>query len=84
MICIDYAYMKAADSEKQDDEEMETPDKVLMIVAKDCHTVTYSASALDAKGPTDYAVQWLCGLLRRLGYRRLILQSDGEPSVRVR
>ena len=81
MICIDYAYTKAADSEKQDDEEMETPDKVLMIVAKDCRTGTYSASALDAKGPTDYAVKWLCGLLRRLGYRRLILQSDGEPSV---
>ena len=57
MICIDYAYMKAADSEKQDDDDMATPDKVLMIVAKDCRTGTYSVSSLDAKGPTDYAVK---------------------------
>ena len=29
---------------------------------------------------SEYATAWLVSLLRRLGYRRAILQSDGEPS----
>ena len=29
---------------------------------------------------SEYATSWLVSLLRRLGYRRAILQSDGEPS----
>ena len=30
---------------------------------------------------SEYAASWLVSLLRRLGYRRAILQSDGEPSI---
>ena len=30
---------------------------------------------------SEYATSWLVSLLRRLGYRRVILQSDGEPSI---
>ena len=30
---------------------------------------------------SEYATSWLVSLLRRLGYRRAILQSDGEPSI---
>ena len=30
---------------------------------------------------TECATSWLVSTLRRLGYRRVILQSDGEPSI---
>ena len=30
---------------------------------------------------SEYGTQWLVTLLRRLGYRRAVLQSDGEPSI---
>ena len=30
---------------------------------------------------SEYATSWMVSLLRRHGYRRAILQSDGEPSI---
>ena len=35
----------------------------------------------ERKGVSKYATSCLVSLLRRLGYRRAILQSDGEPSI---
>ncbi len=81
MIWIEYAYAKAADSQRPDENEEEAPVQMLIIVAKDARTGTYSASGWDAEGHRMYPVKWLCCLGRRLGYRRLILQSDGEPSI---
>ena len=30
---------------------------------------------------SEYAASWFVSVLRRLEYRRAILQSDGEPSI---
>ena len=38
-------------------------------------------SVFDKKGVSEYATSWLVSLWRRLGYRRAMLQSDGEPSI---
>ena len=46
-----------------------------------CETGTYAAIRLRQKGVSKYATSWLVSLLRRVGYRRAILQSDGEPSI---
>ena len=84
LICVDYAYMRAGDrdaSAEEDDDAESGEHRMLIVAARDTKTGTYAATSLDAKGPTDYAVRWLCGFLRRLGYRRLILQSDGEASI---
>ena len=40
-----------------------------------------AATCLREKGLSEYATSWLVSLLRRLGYRRAILQSDGEASI---
>eukprot|EP00971_Amphidinium_carterae_P257039 5102899-Amphidinium_carterae.1 len=56
---------------------------MLIIVAKDSKTGTLASTSLPAKGIGDYATKWLVGLIKRLGYRRLILQSDGEHSIKA-
>ena len=68
------------DDDDDDDDEM-TQNKLLILVAKDVKAGTYAATRLRETGVSEYATSWLVSLLRRLGYRRAILQSDGEPSI---
>ena len=70
------------DDDVEDDDEV-AQNKLLILVAKDVKTGTYAATCLHEKGASEYATSWLVSLLRRLGYRRPILQSDGEPSIVV-
>ena len=60
-----------------------TQNKLLVMVAKDVETRTYAAICLREQGAREYATSQLVSLLRRLGYRNAMLQSDGEPSVVV-
>lgn len=89
LVCMDYGYMLDHESEQgqarqqhgdgeRDDED---PDGMLIVVAKDRRTGTYGSTALRAKGVTDHSCKWLAGFLKHLGYRRLVLHSDGEPSI---
>ena len=52
---------------------------MLVMVAKDLLTGTYVVTCLGEKGVSEYAMSWMVSLLRRLGYRRGILQREGEP-----
>ena len=43
---------------------------------------TYSLGLMvPRKGPLPYAVRGVCVFLQELGYTRMILKSDGEPSI---
>ena len=87
VVCLDYGFMmpgEFADGEHPEEAELEDDEedvKLPMIVAKDCRMVTYSATSVQKKGSTEQACKWLVSFLKHLGYRRLILQSDGEPSI---
>eukprot|EP00971_Amphidinium_carterae_P055647 1097198-Amphidinium_carterae.1 len=87
-VSIDYAFLRysgepgEADNANEGDDDVEPGShRMLIIAAKDSRTGLVAATALKAKGQNDHAVKWLCGLLRRLGYKRVFLQSDGEPAI---
>ena len=50
-------------------------------VVKDVKTGTCAGTFLREKGASEYGTAWMVSLLRRLGDRRAILQSDGKPST---
>ena len=52
-----------------------------ILVMKDSRTTSVAATFVDAKGPTPYAVKYFSNFLKTLGYKRVLLQSDGEPSI---
>ena len=62
----------------EDDDDETTQNTLLILFVKDVQTGTYAATCLREKGVSEYATSWLVSLLRRLGYRRATLQSDGE------
>ena len=68
-------------AEDDNDDDETTQNKLLILVAKDAKTGKYAATCLQEKRVSGYATSWLVSLLRRLGYRKAILQSDGEPSI---
>ena len=78
--CYDYLKLDGTEDDDDDDDET-TQNKLLILVAKDVKTGTYATTCLREKGVSEYATSWLVSLLRRLGYRRAILQSDGEPPI---
>ena len=83
LVATDDGYLKldgVKDGDDVKDDEV-TQNKLLILVAKDAKTGTYAASCLREKRVSENATSWLVSLLRRLGYRRVILQSDGEPSI---
>ena len=80
-------YLKLDGTEDDDDDDEMTPNKLLILVAKVVKNETYAATrtgCLQEKGVSEYATSWLVSLLRRLGYRRAMLHSDGEPSIVAR
>ena len=63
------------------EDDVVAQNKVLILVARTRKFETCCANCLQENGVSEYATSWLVSLLRRLGYRRLILQNDGEPSI---
>ena len=69
-------------TEDDDDEDDEiAQNKLLILVAKDVNNGTCVATCLREKAVSEHATSWMVSLLRRLGYRRAILQSGGKPSA---
>ena len=52
-----------------------------ILVVKDSRTSSVAATFVDAKGPTPYAVKYFANFLKSLGYKRVVMHSDGEPSI---
>jgi hypothetical protein len=73
MISCDYTFMTV----NGEDDGRAKP----ILVMKDSRTTSVAATFVDAKGPTPYAVKYFSNFLKTLGYKRVLLQSDGEPSI---
>ena len=73
VIASDYTFMSQGGSE----DGRAKP----ILVVKDSRTSSVAATFVDAKGPTPYAVKYFANFLKSLGYKRVVMQSDGEPSI---
>lgn len=51
------------------------------IEGKDRVTGSFAGTTLEAKGRNTYAVAYLVGWIRGLGYKRFVARSDNEPSI---
>ena len=74
---IDYGYFGG----KAENESEEGPDNLPIIAGKDDRFGVYAGSAVQKKGPDAAAVAYGAGYVKSLGYHRMLMQSDGEPSV---
>ena len=52
-----------------------------ILVLKDERTQMVAATFVDSKGATPYAVKFAAAFLKNLGYRKVVLKSDGEHSI---
>ena len=52
-----------------------------ILVVKDERTQFLAATFVGSKGATPYAVKFVANFLKNLGHRKVVLKSDGEPSV---
>ena len=73
VIASDYTFMSQSGAE-------DSRAKPILVV-KDSRTSSVAATFVDAKGPTPYAVKYFTNFLKSLGYKRVVMQSDGEPSI---
>ena len=72
-VALDYAFMSRSDEE----EERAKP----ILVIKDEKTQMVRATFVPAKGRDPYAIKYTTAFLRSLGYKRVVLKSDGEPAI---
>ena len=72
-VAFDYAFMSHSD---EDDERLRP-----ILVVKDERTQMVAATFVDSKGVTPYAVKFAAAFLKNLGYRKVVLKSDGEHSI---
>ena len=83
LVAIGYGFLKLDGTKDDDDDEDDevAQIKLLILVAKDVKTGTYAATCQREKWVSERATSWLVSLLPRLGYRTVILHSDGEQSI---
>lgn len=66
---MDFAHLRAGESPIVGDDDFNKEDgapKMLILMVKDQRTGTFEEPAMDAKGPTTYAVKWFevsCGVV---------------------
>lgn len=64
-------------SRSDEDDERLRP----ILVMKDERTQMVAATFVDSKGATPYAVKFAAAFLKNLGYRKVVMKSDGEHSI---
>ncbi|CAK0875550.1 unnamed protein product, partial [Prorocentrum cordatum] len=74
-VALDYGFMGM--NITKEDENMVAP----MIFGKDAKTASYAASAVHRKGASKYAVAYIVGFIKGLGYKKVVLRSDSEKSI---
>ena len=75
VISIDYMYLKA----REGDETIEEGQPILIM--KDRKSKTITAHVVEHKGANENAIKRLGQDIGLLGYKKIILKSDEEPSI---
>jgi hypothetical protein len=90
IVSIDYAYVNedGEDRKKRKEKEIRGEDRaegegrgMPMIVMYDSMSRYIAAEIVPEKGVSEYAVRRVAQIVNRMGYRRVILKSDQEPSI---
>ena len=74
-VACDYAYIRS-DTDKSD-----ISNNLPMLGIKDAKTKMYAATFVQEKGLEPYAIKYFSSFIQSLGYRKLIVRSDGEHSI---
>ena len=59
----------------------ENADTFPILICRDCRYGQTGSTCCERKGPTAYSISFLVGFLRDLGFRRIILKCDNQPST---
>jgi hypothetical protein len=76
VVSVDYAYMHP-EAEEEDEAEKGMP----ILVTKDSRTKMVYSRVVPKKGLDDYAVGALKRITEELGYKKVVMKSDNEPSI---
>ena len=61
----------------------ENADTIRILVCRDSRYGQTGATCCERKGPTAYSISFLVGFIKDLGFRRIILKCDDEPSTKA-
>ena len=76
VISMDYAYLKG----KSIDSDKDRGQPILVI--KDRKSRYLSAEVVGKKGSDDHASKWAIGVIKGMGYRRVVMKDDQESSIK--
>ena len=60
----------------------ENADTFPILICRDSRYGQTGATCCERKGPTAYSLSFLVGFIKGLGFRRIILKCDNEPSTK--
>ena len=61
----------------------ENADAFPILICRDSRYGQTGSTCCERKGPTAYSISFLVGFIMDLGFRRIILKCDNEPSTKV-
>ena len=61
----------------------ENADTFPILICRDSRYGQTGATCGERKGPTSYSISFLVGFIKDLGFRRIILECDNEPSTKA-
>ena len=61
----------------------ENADTFPILICRDSRYGQTGATCCERKGPTAYSISFLVGFIKDLGFRRIILKCDNEPSTKT-
>ena len=62
---------------------LENADTLPILMCRDSRYGQTGATCCERKGPTAYSISFLVGFIKDLGFRRIILTCDNEPSTKA-
>ena len=81
MICSDYGYMNGEESDLTEATGAQDPENLPILVIRDRRTKTITASYVPEKGQHRFGLKFFSNFLKRMGHRKVINRSDGEPAL---
>ena len=81
LVAIEHGCWNLDGTDDDDEDDQVAQNKLLILVAKDVKTGTYTATCPRERGVSEYAMSWLVTLLRRLSFVDLVLRESPVPTV---